>query len=59
MYLLLLDTTSILVLWLLWRRSTELDLGVTSRLQSSLIPCISNGPLLFWMHPVFGIRGAS
>jgi len=29
MYLLLLDTTSILVLWLLWRGSTEPDLGVT------------------------------
>ena len=24
-----------------------------------LIPYISNGPLLFWMYPVFGIRGAS
>src|SRR5580704_18378172 len=24
-----------------------------------LIPYISNGPLIFWMHPVFGIRGAS
>jgi uncharacterized membrane protein YkgB len=24
-----------------------------------LIPFISNGPLLFWMYPVFGIRGAS
>jgi len=25
----------------------------------ALIPYISNGPLLFWMYPVFGIRGAS
>src|SRR5215468_5366343 len=24
-----------------------------------LIPYISNGPLTFWMYPVFGIRGAS
>src|SRR6267154_1744932 len=24
-----------------------------------LIPYISNGPLIFWLHPVFGIRGAS
>jgi uncharacterized membrane protein YkgB len=24
-----------------------------------LIPFISNGPLTFWMYPVFGIRGAS
>jgi uncharacterized membrane protein YkgB len=24
-----------------------------------LIPYISNGPLLFWMYPLFGIRGAS
>jgi uncharacterized membrane protein YkgB len=24
-----------------------------------LIPYISNGPLLFWMYPVFGIQGAS
>ena len=24
-----------------------------------LIPHISNGPLISWMHPVFGIRGAS
>ncbi len=24
-----------------------------------LIPYISHGPLIFWMHPVFGIRGAS
>src|SRR5215469_18699380 len=23
-----------------------------------LIPFISNGPLIFWMYPVFGIRGA-
>ena len=25
----------------------------------ALISYISNGPLLFWMYPVFGIRGAS
>jgi uncharacterized membrane protein YkgB len=25
----------------------------------ALIPFISNGPLIFWMYPVFGIRGAS
>jgi uncharacterized membrane protein YkgB len=24
-----------------------------------LIPYVRNGPLLFWMYPVFGIRGAS
>lgn len=24
-----------------------------------LIPYISNGPLIFWMYPVFGIQGAS
>src|SRR5271154_4066934 len=24
-----------------------------------LIPFIKNGPLIFWMYPVFGIRGAS
>jgi uncharacterized membrane protein YkgB len=24
-----------------------------------LIPYISNGPLIFWMYPIFGIRGAS
>ncbi len=24
-----------------------------------LIPYISHGPLIFWMHPLFGIRGAS
>jgi uncharacterized membrane protein YkgB len=24
-----------------------------------LIPFISNGPLISWMYPVFGIRGAS
>src|ERR1700757_4855853 len=23
-----------------------------------LIPYISNGPLIFWMYPVFGVRGA-
>src|ERR1700728_2995266 len=26
---------------------------------SSLIPYISHGPLISWMYPVFGIRGAS
>ena len=25
----------------------------------TLSPYISNGPLIFWMYPVFGIRGAS
>jgi uncharacterized membrane protein YkgB len=25
----------------------------------TLIPFIENGPLIFWMYPVFGIRGAS
>jgi uncharacterized membrane protein YkgB len=25
----------------------------------ALIPYISNGPLLFWMYPVFGVRGAT
>jgi uncharacterized membrane protein YkgB len=25
----------------------------------ALIPFISHGPLIFWLHPVFGIRGAS
>ena len=25
----------------------------------ALIPYISNGPLIFWLYPVFGIRGAS
>ena len=25
----------------------------------TLIPYISNGPLIFWMYPAFGIRGAS
>jgi uncharacterized membrane protein YkgB len=25
----------------------------------ALIPFISNGPLIFWMYPVFGIRGAT
>src|SRR5215468_7424474 len=25
----------------------------------TLIPFISNGPLTFWMYPVFGLRGAS
>jgi uncharacterized membrane protein YkgB len=25
----------------------------------TLIPFISHGPLIFWMYPVFGIRGAS
>jgi len=25
----------------------------------TLIPYISNGPLISWMYPVFGIRGAS
>src|SRR6202049_2214602 len=25
----------------------------------TLIPFISNGPLIFWLYPVFGIRGAS
>jgi uncharacterized membrane protein YkgB len=24
----------------------------------ALIPYISNGPLIFWMYPIFGIRGA-
>ena len=24
-----------------------------------LIPYISNGPLIFWLHPAFGIRGAT
>src|ERR1700753_2624049 len=24
-----------------------------------LIPYISNGPLIFWLYPLFGIRGAS
>jgi uncharacterized membrane protein YkgB len=24
-----------------------------------LIPYISNGPLIFWLHPLFGVRGAS
>jgi uncharacterized membrane protein YkgB len=24
-----------------------------------LIPFISNGPLIFWLYPVFGLRGAS
>src|ERR1700739_1210000 len=26
---------------------------------NALIPFINNGPLIFWMSPVFGIRGAS
>ena len=25
----------------------------------ALIPFISHGPLLFWMYPVFGVRGAT
>jgi uncharacterized membrane protein YkgB len=25
----------------------------------TLIPFINNGPLIFWMYPVFGVRGAS
>src|SRR5260370_16712065 len=25
----------------------------------TLVPFISNGPLIFWMYPVFGERGAS
>ena len=25
----------------------------------TLIPYINNGPLIFWMYPVFGVRGAS
>jgi uncharacterized membrane protein YkgB len=25
----------------------------------TLIPFISHGPLIFWMYPVFGIRGAN
>src|SRR5260370_40305700 len=25
----------------------------------TLIPFISNGPLIFWLYPVFGIQGAS
>src|SRR6516165_5726955 len=25
----------------------------------TLIPFIANGPLIFWLYPVFGIRGAS
>src|SRR5246127_473033 len=25
----------------------------------ALIPYISNGPLIFWLYPAFGIRGAS
>ena len=25
----------------------------------TLIPFISNGPLIFWMYPIFGVRGAS
>jgi uncharacterized membrane protein YkgB len=25
----------------------------------TMIPFISNGPLIFWMYPVFGVRGAS
>jgi uncharacterized membrane protein YkgB len=25
----------------------------------TLIPFIQNGPLIFWLYPVFGIRGAS
>jgi uncharacterized membrane protein YkgB len=24
-----------------------------------LVPYISNGPLIFWLYPVFGVRGAS
>jgi uncharacterized membrane protein YkgB len=24
-----------------------------------LVPYISNGPLIFWLYPVFGIRGAT
>ena len=24
-----------------------------------LIPYISNGPLIFWLYPVFGVRGAT
>jgi uncharacterized membrane protein YkgB len=24
-----------------------------------LIPFVSNGPLIFWLYPVFGVRGAS
>jgi uncharacterized membrane protein YkgB len=24
-----------------------------------LIPYISNGPLIFWLYPAFGVRGAS
>src|ERR1700752_1280072 len=25
----------------------------------ALVPYISNGPLIFWLYPVFGLRGAS
>ena len=27
--------------------------------EQALIPYISHGPLIFWMYPVFGIRGAT
>ena len=25
----------------------------------ALLPYIGNGPLIFWMYPVFGVRGAT
>ena len=25
----------------------------------ALLPYISNGPLIFWIYPVFGVRGAT
>jgi len=25
----------------------------------ALLPCIGHGPLIFWMYPIFGVRGAT
>ena len=42
--------------------SSSCSLGIRSWFEYEaqvLIPYISNGPLIFWLYPVFGIRGAS
>src|SRR2546426_5717104 len=41
------------------RRPPRSTLFPYTTLFRSLIPYISNGPLISWMYPLFGVRGAS
>src|ERR1700752_2392895 len=50
----LLDRASMVILFLFFGYQKWFEYEA-----QTLIPYISNGPFIFWLYPVFGIRGAS